>query len=104
MGGGTGTGAAPVIAEIARSMGILTVAVVTKPFAFEGARRMKNAEQGIKNLKDFVDTLLVIPNQKLVECFKDQKITFKRAFEIADDVLRQGAYGRRLRQGRDAHS
>ncbi len=93
MGGGTGTGAAPVIAEIARSMGILTVAVVTKPFAFEGARRMKNAEQGIKNLKDFVDTLLVIPNQKLVECFKDQKITFKRAFEIADDVLRQGVQG-----------
>lgn len=93
MGGGTGTGAAPVIAEIARSMGILTVAVVTKPFSFEGARRMKNAEQGIKNLKDFVDTLLVIPNQKLVECFKDQKITFKRAFEIADDVLRQGVQG-----------
>lgn len=93
MGGGTGTGAAPVIAEIARSMGILTVAVVTKPFAFEGARRMKNAEEGIKNLKDFVDTLLVIPNQKLVECFKDQKITFKRAFEIADDVLRQGVQG-----------
>lgn len=93
MGGGTGTGAAPVIAEIARSLGILTVAVVTKPFSFEGARRMKNAEQGIKNLKDFVDTLLVIPNQKLVECFKDQKITFKRAFEIADDVLRQGVQG-----------
>ena len=93
MGGGTGTGAAPVVAEIAKSMGILTVAVVTKPFAFEGARRMKNAEQGIKNLRDFVDTLLVIPNQKLVECFKDQKITFKRAFEIADDVLRQGVQG-----------
>ncbi|MDE7373646.1 MAG: hypothetical protein K2N18_06250, partial [Clostridia bacterium] len=73
--------------------GILTVAVVTKPVAFEGARRLKNAEQGIKNLKDFVDTLLVIPNQKLVECFKDQKITFKRAFEIADDVLRQGVQG-----------
>ncbi len=93
MGGGTGTGAAPIIAEVARSMGILTVAVVTKPFAFEGARRMKNAEEGIKNLKDNVDTLLVIPNQKLVECFKGQQITFKRAFEIADDVLRQGVQG-----------
>ncbi len=93
MGGGTGTGAAPVIAEIARSMGILTVAVVTKPFNFEGAHRMQNAEEGIKNLRDFVDTLLVIPNQKLIEIFKDEKITFKRAFEIADDVLRQGVQG-----------
>lgn len=93
MGGGTGTGAAPVIAEIARSMGILTVAVVTKPFNFEGAHRMQNAEAGIKNLRDFVDTLLVIPNQKLIEIFKDEKITFKRAFEIADDVLRQGVQG-----------
>ena len=92
MGGGTGTGAAPVIAEIAKSMNILTVAVVTKPFNFEGAQRMKNAEEGIKNLKNFVDTLLVIPNQKLIEVL-DKNISFKRAFEIADDVLRQGVQG-----------
>ena len=92
MGGGTGTGAAPVIAEIAKSLGILTVAVVTKPFAFEGKKRMDNAEEGIKNLKNFVDTLLVIPNQKLTEVL-DKNITFKRAFEIADDVLRQGVQG-----------
>lgn len=92
MGGGTGTGAAPVIAEIAKSMGILTVAVVTKPFNFEGAQRMRNAEEGIKNLKNFVDTLLVIPNQKLIEVL-DKNISFKRAFEIADDVLRQGVQG-----------
>lgn len=92
MGGGTGTGAAPVIAEIAKSMNILTVAVVTKPFQFEGAQRAKNAEEGIKNLKNFVDTLLVIPNQKLIEVL-DKNITFKRAFEIADDVLRQGVQG-----------
>lgn len=92
MGGGTGTGAAPVIAEIAKSMGILTVAVVTKPFNFEGAQRQRNAEEGIKNLKNFVDTLLVIPNQKLIEVL-DKNISFKRAFEIADDVLRQGVQG-----------
>ncbi len=92
MGGGTGTGAAPIIAEIAKSMNILTVAVVTKPFNFEGAQRMKNAEEGIKNLKNFVDTLLVIPNQKLIEVL-DKNISFKRAFEIADDVLRQGVQG-----------
>ena len=92
MGGGTGTGAAPVIAEIAKSMNILTVAVVTKPFNFEGAQRMKNAEEGIKNLKNFVDTLLVIPKQKLIEVL-DKNISFKRAFEIADDVLRQGVQG-----------
>ena len=89
MGGGTGTGAAPVIAEIANSMGILTIAVVTKPFNFEGQTRMKNAEEGIKKLKNFVDTILIIPNQKLIESL-DRSITFKRAFEIADDVLRQG--------------
>lgn len=92
MGGGTGTGAAPVVAEIAKSMGILTVAVVTKPFNFEGAQRMQNAEAGIRNLKNFVDTLLIIPNQKLIEVL-DNKIGFKRAFEIADDVLRQGVQG-----------
>ncbi len=92
MGGGTGTGAAPVIAEIAKTMGILTVAVVTKPFNFEGALRMKNAEMGIRNLQNFVDTLLVIPNQKLIEVL-DKNVSFKRAFEIADDVLRQGVQG-----------
>ena len=92
MGGGTGTGAAPVVAEIAKSMGILTVAVVTKPFNFEGAQRMRNAEIGIRNLKNFVDTLLIIPNQKLIEVL-DKKVGFKRAFEIADDVLRQGVQG-----------
>ena len=90
--GGTGTGAAPVVAEIAKSMGILTVAVVTKPFNFEGAQRMRNAEIGIRNLKNFVDTLLIIPNQKLIEVL-DKKVGFKRAFEIADDVLRQGVQG-----------
>lgn len=92
MGGGTGTGAAPVVAEIAKSMGILTVAVVTKPFNFEGGPRMANAEAGIRNLRNFVDTLLIIPNQKLIEVL-DSKISFKRAFEIADDVLRQGVQG-----------
>lgn len=88
MGGGTGTGAAPVIAEIAKGMGILTVGVVTKPFAFEGQRRMQYAEEGIAKLKDFVDTLLVIPNQKLTEL--DRNVPLTTAFEIADDVLRQG--------------
>ena len=92
MGGGTGTGAAPVIAEVAKSMGILTVAVVTKPFLFEGPQRMKNAEEGIAKLKNFVDTLLVIPNEKLLTIL-DKDVTFKRAFEIADDVLRQGVQG-----------
>ncbi len=92
MGGGTGTGAAPVVADIAKSIGILTVAVVTKPFNFEGAPRMANAEAGIRNLRNFVDTLLIIPNQKLLEVL-DKKISFKRAFEIADDVLRQGVQG-----------
>ena len=91
-GMGGGTGAAPVVAEIAKSMGILTVAVVTKPFNFEGGPRMANAEAGIRNLRNFVDTLLIIPNQKLIEVL-DSKISFKRAFEIADDVLRQGVQG-----------
>lgn len=92
MGGGTGTGAAPVVAEIAKSLGILTVAVVTKPFMFEGMIRSRNAEDGIQKLKNFVDTLLVIPNQKLLEVL-DANVSFKRAFEIADDVLRQGVQG-----------
>ena len=88
MGGGTGTGAAPVIAEIAREMGLLTVGVVTKPFAFEGRRRMMAAEQGIEELRDKVDSLVIIPNERL-KYATDQKITFANAFEIADDVLRQ---------------
>jgi len=88
MGGGTGTGAAPVVAEIAREMGILTVGVVTKPFAFEGRRRMEQAEQGIALLKDKVDSLIIIPNDRL-QYATDQKITFVNAFAIADDVLRQ---------------
>ena len=88
MGGGTGTGGAPVVAEIAREMGILTVGVVTKPFGFEGPRRMRAAEAGINELRDKVDSLVIIPNERL-KLATDQKITFANAFEIADDVLRQ---------------
>ncbi|BAK98746.1 cell division protein FtsZ [Oscillibacter valericigenes Sjm18-20] len=88
MGGGTGTGGAPIVAEIAKEMDILTVAVVTKPFGFEGRRRMQQAEQGIAELKDKVDSLVIIPNERLKHA-TDQKITFANAFEIADDVLRQ---------------
>ena len=88
MGGGTGTGAAPVVAEIARELGVLTVGVVTKPFAFEGPKRARQAEAGIEELKDKVDSLVIIPNERL-KFATDQKITFTNAFEIADDVLRQ---------------
>ena len=88
MGGGTGTGAAPVVAEIARELGVLTVGVVTKPFGFEGRRRAQQAEAGIEELKDKVDSLVIIPNERL-KFATDQKITFATAFEIADDVLRQ---------------
>ena len=88
MGGGTGTGAAPVVAEIARELGVLTVGVVTKPFAFEGPKRARQAEAGIEELKDKVDSLVIIPNERL-KYASDQKITFANAFEIADDVLRQ---------------
>ena len=88
MGGGTGTGAAPVVAEIAREQGVLTVGVVTKPFGFEGVRRMRAAEAGIEALRDKVDSLVIIPNERL-KYATDQKITFANAFEIADDVLRQ---------------
>ncbi|MDD6051561.1 MAG: cell division protein FtsZ [Clostridiales bacterium] len=92
MGGGTGTGAAPVVAEIARDMGILTIAVVTKPFAFEGKTRMRKAEAGIDELKQRVDTLVVIPNERLLQvCPKGT--SFKGAFNFADDVLRQGIQG-----------
>ena len=88
MGGGTGTGAAPVVAGIAKDAGILTIGVVTKPFAFEGRRRMEAAEQGIAELREKVDSLVVIPNDRL-QYATAQKITFANAFEIADDVLRQ---------------
>ena len=89
MGGGTGTGAAPVIAKIAKSLDILTVAVVTKPFLFEGKRRMTQAEAGIEKLADIVDSLIVIPNERL-KLLTDKKITFLNAFQEADDVLRKG--------------
>lgn len=89
MGGGTGTGAAPVVAKIAKDMGILTVGVVTKPFAFEGKRRMTQAEQGIAELSACVDSLIIVPNERL-KYVSDQSITLQNAFAIADDVLRQG--------------
>ena len=92
MGGGTGTGAAPIVAEIAREMGCLTIAVVTKPFAFEGKQRMKNAEMGINELKQNVDTLVVIPNDRLLQVVS-KGTTMLEAFRIADDVLRQGIQG-----------
>lgn len=92
MGGGTGTGAAPVVAKIAKDMGILTVAVVTKPFMFEGRKRMQNAEHGIENLKNSVDTLVTIPNDRLIQ-ITDKKASIVDAFKMADDVLRQGVQG-----------
>ncbi len=92
MGGGTGTGAAPVIAKAARDKGILTVGVVTKPFAFEGQRRMKSAEAGIAELQKHVDTLIVIPNQNLF-LIASPSTTFKEAFQMADEVLQQGVRG-----------
>jgi len=91
LGGGTGTGAAPVIASLASEMGILTVAVITKPFGFEGKRRMQQAERGLKELLDSVDTMIVIPNEKLLAVAKDAG--FFESFRIADDVLRQGVQG-----------
>ncbi|HEU0309777.1 MAG TPA: cell division protein FtsZ [Sphingomicrobium sp.] len=92
MGGGTGTGAAPVIAKSARDKGILTVGVVTKPFAFEGTRRMRSADSGIEELQKHVDTLIVIPNQNLFR-LATSETTFKEAFEMADEVLQQGVRG-----------
>ena len=89
MGGGTGTGAAPVVAEIARDLGILTVGIVTKPFGFEGRRRMEQAEAGIAQLREHVDSLVVIPNERL-KLVSEQRITLLNAFSVADDVLRQG--------------
>ncbi len=92
MGGGTGTGAAPIIAEAAKSLGVLTVAVVTKPFFFEGPQRMRNAEEGIKNLAEKVDAIVTIPNDRLLK-IADKKVTIKDSFKLADDVLRQGVQG-----------
>ena len=92
MGGGTGTGAAPVIAQIAKEMGILTIAVVTKPFSFEGRKRLENAERGLENLKKYVDTLVVIPNDKLFQLVP-KGTPIIEAFRYADDVLRQGIQG-----------
>ena len=92
MGGGTGTGAAPVVASIAREMGILTVAVVTKPFNFEGKKRMENAEKGIENLRQYVDTLVIIPNEKLLSVVP-KGTPIVKGFQVADDVLRQGIQG-----------
>lgn len=89
MGGGTGTGAAPVVAQIAREMGILTIGIVTKPFSFEGQKRMAQAEQGISELREQVDSLVVIPNERL-KLASQQRITLMNAFIVADDVLRQG--------------
>ena len=89
MGGGTGPGAAPIIANLAKEMGILTVGIVTKPFAFEGKKRMEQAEEGIRELAKNVDSLVVIPNERL-KFFSTEKITLVNAFDVADDVLRQG--------------
>jgi len=91
-GGGTGTGGAPIVAEIARSLGALTVAVVTRPFGFEGRRRSVQAEQGIQAVRASVDTLIVIPNQRLLE-FSDQNLPIVDAFQLADDILMQGVGG-----------
>ena len=92
LGGGTGTGAAPVIAELAKEMGILTVAVVTKPFTFEGHRRRSQAEDGLENLRGKVDTLITIPNDRLLSLI-DKKTPINEAFSVVDDVLRQGVQG-----------
>jgi len=92
MGGGTGTGGAPVIAEVAKEMGILTVAVVTRPFSFEGHRRRQQADDGLENLKSKVDTLIIIPNDKILSII-DKKTPITEAFTVVDDVLRQGVQG-----------
>jgi cell division protein FtsZ len=92
MGGGTGTGAAPVIAKLAKEAGALTIGVVTKPFTFEGSRRRRVADDGIKQLKENVDTLIVIPNDRLLQIV-DKKASIQQAFHVADDVLRQGIQG-----------
>lgn len=92
MGGGTGTGGAPIVAECAKEMGALTVAVVTKPFIFEGTVRMRNANSGIEYLKEKVDTIIIVPNERLLQAV-DKKVSIQDAFRMADDVLRQGVQG-----------
>jgi len=92
MGGGTGTGAAPVVARLAREMGALTIGVVTRPFHFEGSRRAQSAERGIQELEQFVDTLIVIPNDRLLD-ITDKRMSLQESFQLADDVLRQGIQG-----------
>ncbi len=92
MGGGTGTGATPVVAEVAKDLGALTVGVVTKPFTFEGRKRMEQAEQGIGDLREKVDTLITIPNDRLLQVV-DKKTSITEAFKVADDILRQGVQG-----------
>lgn len=92
MGGGTGTGAAPIVAEVAKEMGVLTVGIVTKPFFFEGKTRAANSEEGIKNLMNAVDTLVVIPNDKLLE-IAEKRTTMLESFQMADEILRQGVQG-----------
>ncbi|MCP4416241.1 MAG: cell division protein FtsZ, partial [Chloroflexi bacterium] len=92
MGGGTGTGAAPVVAQLAREQGALTIGVVTRPFLFEGSKRSNSAESGIEKLKEHVDTLIVIPNDRLLE-LTDRRVSLKDSFKMADDVLRQGIQG-----------
>jgi cell division protein FtsZ len=92
MGGGTGTGAAPVVGEVAKQMGILTVAVVTEPFGFEGKKRLENAQQGIDKLRSAVDTLIIIPNDKIFNII-DKKTTFKQAFNMIDRILFLGVQG-----------
>jgi cell division protein FtsZ len=92
IGGGTGTGAAPILAQIAKEVGSLTIGVVTRPFTFEGAKRRKTAEEGIEKLKEHVDTLIVIPNDRLLQ-IADKRASLHEAFKLADDVLRQGIQG-----------
>lgn len=92
MGGGTGTGAAPIVAEVSKQMGILTVGVVTKPFPFEGKRRMTQADIGVEELKENVDTLIIIPNEKLLQVV-EKATSLQKAFSMADDILRQGVQG-----------
>ena len=92
MGGGTGTGAAPVVAKVAREQGALTIGVVTRPFTFEGSQRAKSAEQGIERIKEHVDTLIIIPNDRLLE-LTDRRVSLADSFKMADDVLRQGIQG-----------
>lgn len=93
MGGGTGTGASPVIAELSREMDVLTIGVVTRPFQFEGKKRARRAEAGIQSLRDHLDTLIVVPNQRIYDVIEPEDIAFERAFMIADEVLYHGVHG-----------